>query len=343
MNADSAATARVQVRSVGRNTAPDNGAVRADGGFALIDYASILRSPPIAERIFTLGRIPSGYDVKSVTYQGKDVLQTPLPTPSPSALTEEFRIVLTARRSGLYSVSGRAVGLPLDGTPVRLETAPGTASQDVLVRIAEARVSNDGAFTLQGVPPGSYVLRLQGNAGARVDVVDHDVTGVELTRYQLSEKQLAAQKERATSLIQTFSSVQSRGQYQGRSMETIVKERTGADVVDCGKFAMLGSQAGALSAVPTLEAALECVRSSLNQRRPFIALTVSSGIDSSDTVGLAGDAKGTLYQFFFCVGMCGAMVVQPCPPETIALIKDGALTCDLPPRALTRWPVPNKP
>jgi hypothetical protein len=90
---------------------------------------------------------PSGnFAVKSFTYGGTDLLNSPLVV----AATDNAELLITLRAPTPVSVSGRVVGLPsksgilivLMGTPLETLLRP------------------DGSFTLNNVTPGNYQLRV---------------------------------------------------------------------------------------------------------------------------------------------------------------------------------------
>jgi hypothetical protein len=133
---------------------------------------------PQGEFQVSLAQLPSGYKLKSLTYDTTDLRQAPLKI---TANADELRINLEKTTASPWvTVSGRVIGLASESQNVRV------ALTGTLALPQQTPVSADGTFTFSQVVQGSYTARLIGTIGgtpptvATFTVGTRDVTDIEL-------------------------------------------------------------------------------------------------------------------------------------------------------------------
>jgi hypothetical protein len=115
---------------------------------------------PEGERFVSVGQLPPGYVLKSLTYGTIDLRQAPL-TLQAGRATSELRVTLEKMPSvaALVRVSGKVTGLPSDAQNIRVGLV-GTFNVP-----QEALVNPDGTFSFPQVFQGPSSVRLLGNIG----------------------------------------------------------------------------------------------------------------------------------------------------------------------------------
>jgi hypothetical protein len=286
-------------------------AVRADGAFL---WPAISPAPAVAECRARLNGLPLGYTVKSVT------------TAPPSAGNPaEFRVVLVRESAG-FNVSGRLLDLPVtapSGMPVvQISPSPYTGGPNVL---AEVLPEADGTFVFRQIPAGTYRVSSPNRGVATAEVSNRDVAGLEIHSYLSPD---------AGTIDRILNAIPNRPVFQGKSLAAHIRERTGPDATDCGRF-------NARVRLMT-EAALNCVREAIRARKPFVTVTAFPTLDTLEALGFLSDPSGTIYEFSSCQGMCGRLDFKACAPQSTLEWKRGELACE-PPAAgptIVRWPAP---
>jgi hypothetical protein len=150
--------------------------VRGDGSFVVVNL------PPGEYRIGA--RVPFGLTIKSMTFNGADILQTTMKIEDAGSAKGDLRVVLSkARSSAGVRVSGRVAGPPLT-VPTWISMQPsGTLNEG---GTGEVMVRPNGIFEFIGVPPGIYAAQVWTMPLAipppQVEVVveDRDLTNVEI-------------------------------------------------------------------------------------------------------------------------------------------------------------------
>lgn len=110
---------------------------------------------PVDDRRVSVGMLPLGYEVKSLTHGEVDLTRSLLKiTSNPSA---EIRIVLSTKSEvPLRNIRGRLSGVSSDA---RIRLILNAVASDVAF---SATVSEDGVFSFSGVPEGVYIPSLGG-------------------------------------------------------------------------------------------------------------------------------------------------------------------------------------
>jgi hypothetical protein len=136
--------------------------------------------------LLDFAQMPAGYDIQSMTIAGSNALNAPMYVPAGGTGADlEMRIVLKRVRESGVKVTGRIVNMSRNVSlppSVVLETAAtGPERAYVQTRIAEVRLSPEGAFEFSNVPRGSYTIRPifgMGDTNSSITVTDRDVSGI---------------------------------------------------------------------------------------------------------------------------------------------------------------------
>jgi hypothetical protein len=108
----------------------------------------------------TIGDLPSGYQIVSAVYGSTDLLKDPLHVND--APTGEIILTLKKLSSSspdrLVSISGRVTDVTLKIPAPRKLLISGPGPTD----LHEVEISSNGRFTLKGVSPGTYTIRVSG-------------------------------------------------------------------------------------------------------------------------------------------------------------------------------------
>jgi hypothetical protein len=108
----------------------------------------------------TIGDLPSGYQIVSAVYGSTDLLKDPLHVNN--APTGEIILTLKKLSSSspdrLVSISGRVTDATLKIPAPRKLLISGPGPTD----LHEVEISSNGRFTLKGVSPGTYTIRVSG-------------------------------------------------------------------------------------------------------------------------------------------------------------------------------------
>jgi hypothetical protein len=139
-----------------------------------IDGTFRLQLPSGEYRVDTPRGLPPGYMVKSMVYDGVDLLRSPLKV-GPDNSAELLIELATNGPSPAVSVSGHVTGIP-PGQVRRIALREPTGGD--LSAALETSIGADGAFTFPNVLPGNYTVYLRLRAQTRVTVGNKDVTGL---------------------------------------------------------------------------------------------------------------------------------------------------------------------
>jgi hypothetical protein len=107
--------------------------------------------------------LPLGYSVKSITYGGRDLLQSVLAITEQA--TDAIEVTLTRTEKTGVRVSGRVTGITGNTAPnqawVMLQTNTYAVQSNIPEqRVLESYLQTDGTFVLEDVPPNFYNLRV---------------------------------------------------------------------------------------------------------------------------------------------------------------------------------------
>jgi hypothetical protein len=136
--------------------------------------------PPGEYRVGAPGRLPPGYTLQSIVYDGVDLLRNPLKI----SANDSAELVINLAVSGpspAVSVSGRVTGIaPGDVHRISLREPTGGELSAAL----ETSVGADGSFTFPKVLPGNYIVYLRLRDVMQVTVGNTNVTGITVAHPQ---------------------------------------------------------------------------------------------------------------------------------------------------------------
>jgi hypothetical protein len=139
-----------------------------------IDGSFRVLLPPGEYGVGAPSGLPAGYTLKSIVYDGVDLLRNPLKVSSGDSAELLIALGVQGPPPGV-SVSGRVTGIaPGEFSRIALREPTGGDLSAAL----ETSIGADGAFRFPKVLPGNYIVYFRLRAQTQVTVGDKDVTGI---------------------------------------------------------------------------------------------------------------------------------------------------------------------
>jgi hypothetical protein len=155
--------------------------VRPDGVLAL-------GVPTPGEYWIRVSRLPLGYSIKEMSYNGVDLRENPLRISQINAGELQVRLTKTPPSDVAgVKVSGRVTDMTLLASgplwiPLQMNTPGVTAAGGLTEHVTQTLVNPDGTFEFVGIPPGNYIISFAEFPGPElVFVGSKDISGIVLS------------------------------------------------------------------------------------------------------------------------------------------------------------------